>query len=280
MPIRSHRPRCRSRHDASRGAEGSDALVNPSHGSRPRGIRFRSSAAAPDGAQPAGAHAAPSTRVAHRGPSSARTLAVTAVLTLCVTTALVVGVGWSIGKNLRESTATAASPAAAWNGTHGMVTTASETDAEALRSQGWTLPTLSTAGYRVVSMARGEVSGQPMVEITLDNEHNTVQVIEQRGRVDPGNPVDGVTGLPVSAEGLRDSAVAGARLWVVRSQPWRAVLAGSDVVYTVTSDASPSALSRILTLVAAEERGRVALPGSDPEPFADTVLAGLREIFR
>lgn len=202
------------------------------------------------------------------------------MLTLCVTTALVVGVGWSIGKNLRDGTAAAASPAAAWNGTHGMVTTASETDAETLRAEGWTLPTLAADGYKVVSMAQGEVAGQPVVVITLDDDRHTVRVIEQRGRVDPANPVDGVTGLPVSAEGLRDSAVAGAQLWVVRSQPWRAVLAREDVVYTVVSDASPSTLSRTLTLVAAEERGRVSLPGSEPEGFGDTVLAGLREIFR
>ena len=127
-------------------------------------------------------------------------------------------------------------------------------------------------------MVQGEIAGQPMVVITLVDDQHSVKIIEQRGEVNPNNPVDGATGLPVSAEGLHESAVEGTQLWVVRSQPWRAVMARDDVVYTVTTDASPSTLSRTLTLVAAEERGRVTMVGSEPDGFATTVLDGLREI--
>lgn len=206
-------------------------------------------------------------------------MAFATTVALCVTAALLVGVGWAVGSKLKDSDNVAAPPAAAaWNGSHGMITTTSETDAQSLRSEGWTLPTLAAEGYQVQSMVQGEVAGQPMVEITLVNDHHRVQIIEQRGRVNSDNPLDGATGLPVSAEGLHESAVAGTQLWVARSEPWRAVMARGDVVYTVTTDSSPSTLSRTLTLVAAEERGRVTLPGSEPDGFGTTVLDGLREI--
>ena len=200
-------------------------------------------------------------------------------MALCVTAALLVGVGWSVGHKLNSSGNADVSPAAAaWNGSQGMIKTATETDAQALRAEGWTLPSLASEGYQVESMVQGEVAGQPMVAITLVNDQHSVQVIEQRGHVNPDNPVDGATGLPVSAEGLHESAVESTQLWVVRSEPWRAVMSRDDVVYTVMTDASPSALSRTLTLVAAEERGRVTLPGSEPNGFGSTVLDGLREI--
>ncbi|MEX3508616.1 hypothetical protein VVR84_03600 [Kocuria carniphila] len=208
-----------------------------------------------------------------------RTVMFATTVALCVTAALLIGVGWSVGNRLNGSGAEDAPPAAAaWNGSHGMIKTTTETDAQSLRAEGWTLPSLGSEGYQVESMVQGEVAGQPMVAITLVNDHHRVQVIEQRGDVNPDNPVDGATGLPVSAEGLHESAVEGTQLWVVRSEPWRAVMARDDVVYTVMTDASPSTLSRTLTLVAAEERGRVALPGSEPDGFGTTVLDGLREI--
>lgn len=210
--------------------------------------------------------------------TSRHPLALGAVVALCVTTALVVGVGWAVGHGSPVSAGQQTSLAASWQGSQGVATIATEADARALRGQGWTLPTLSSAGYRVTNMVRGDVAGQPAVVITLRNHSEQVAVIEQRGDVNPDNPVDGTTGLPVSAEGLSEPALGGARLWVVRSDPWRAVMARQDVVYTVVSDASPATLSRTLTLVAAEERGRVTLPGSEPNGFAETVLHGLRRI--
>ncbi|WP_016997555.1 hypothetical protein [Kocuria atrinae] len=213
-------------------------------------------------------------RVPHR-----RTVLFATTVALCVTAALLVGVGWTVGNKLNSTDAENTPPAAAaWNGSGGMITTTTETDAQSLRAEGWTLPSLASEGYQVESMVQGEVAGQPMVAITLVNDHHRVQVIEQRGDVNPNNPVDGATGLPVSAEGLHESAVEGTQLWVVRSEPWRAVMSRDDVVYTVMTDASPSTLSRTLTLVAAEERGRVTLPGSEPDGFGTTVLDGLREI--
>lgn len=219
-------------------------------------------------------HATRTRRLPHR-----RTVAFATTVALCVTAALLVGVGWSVGSKLNSSDGAHTPPAAAaWNGNHGMIKTTTETDAQSLRAEGWTLPSLASEGYQVESMVQGEVAGQPMVAITLVNDRHSVHVIEQRGEVNPSNPVDGATGLPVSAEGLHESAVEGTQLWVVRSEPWRAVMARDDVVYTVMTDASPSTLSRTLTLVAAEERGRVTLPGSEPDGFGTTVLDGLREI--
>lgn len=215
---------------------------------------------------------------ARRAPHR-RTVIFATTVALCVTTALLVGVGWSVGNKLNSSGGVNTPPAAAaWNGSHGMIKTATETDAQSLRAEGWTLPSLASEGYQVESMVQGEIAGQPMVVITLVNDQHSVEIIEQRGEVNPNNPVDGATGLPVSAEGLHEPAVEGTQLWVVRSEPWRAVMARDDVVYTVTTDASPSTLSRTLTLVAAEERGRVTMVGSEQDGFGTTVLDGLREI--
>ncbi len=215
----------------------------------------------------------------NRRAPNRRTVIFATTVALCVTAALLVGVGWSVGHKLKSSGAAHTPPAAAaWDGSHGMIKTTTEADAQSLRADGWTLPSLASEGYQVESMVQGEVAGQPMVVITLVNDQHSVQVIEQRGEVNPNNPVDGATGLPVSAEGLHESAVEGTQLWVVRSEPWRAVMSRDDVVYTVMTDASPSTLSRTLTLVAAEERGRVTLPGSEPDGFGTTVLDGLREI--
>ena len=88
-----------------------------------------------------------------------------------------------------------------------MIKTATETDAQSLCAEGWTLPSLASEGYQVESMVQGEIAGQPMVVITLVNDQHSVEIIEQRGEVNPNNPVDGATGLPVSAEGLHESAV-------------------------------------------------------------------------
>lgn len=204
-----------------------------------------------------------------------------AAATVSAVLTLVLGTGYAVGR-----TALAASPdggreqvpVSAWHGTHGVLH-ADEMSADALRAEGWTLPTLASDGYQVVSMTRGTLSGHPVVAVRLHRGEDEVVVVEQRGRVDRENPMDGLTGLPVSAEGLESVAVAGVPLWVDAGPPWRAVLVGDEVVYTVSGDTGPAAMAHTVGLVVADERGRVVEPSAADPGVVGTVLAGLREIF-
>ncbi|MCJ8503864.1 hypothetical protein MRU69_03155 [Kocuria flava] len=192
---------------------------------------------------------------------------------------LLLGSGWVVGRSaaLREPAAER-TPVAAWTGTGGVLH-ADESSAQRLRAEGWTLPTLASDGYRVRSMTQGSLAGRPAVTIELQRGASDVVVVEQRGDVDAANPVDGLTGLPVSAGDLQPSAVAGVALWADPGPPWRVVLAGDDVVYTVSADTGPSSMSHVVALVVADERGRVAGPVEDEPGVLRTIGTGLREIF-
>lgn len=201
--------------------------------------------------------------------------ALSAVLTL------VLGSGYAVGRTVVGASPEGSHeqvPVSVWQGTGGVLH-ADEASADRLRAEGWTLPTLASDGYQVVSMARGTLSGHPVVSVRLQRGKDDVVVVEQRGRVDRENPMDGITGLPVSAEGLESAAVAGVPLWVDPGPPWRAVLVGDSVVYTVTADTGPSAMAHTVNLVAADERGRVVTPTEDDPGVARTVVVGLGEIF-
>ena len=217
-------------------------------------------------------------RTAPARPSSAVPVAaatVSAVLTL------VLGSGYAVGRTAVMQSAHSAEervPVSAWHGTHGVLH-ADEVSADLLRTEGWTLPTLASDGFRVVSMTRGALSGHPVVAVRLHRGEDEVVVVEQRGGVDRENPMDGLTGLPVSAEGLERVAVEGVPLWVDAGPPWRAVLVGDEVVYTVSGDSGPSAMAHTVGLVVADERGRVVEPSPGDPGVVETVLVGLREIF-
>ncbi|MFI7481047.1 hypothetical protein ACH9EU_01390 [Kocuria sp. M1R5S2] len=194
---------------------------------------------------------------------------------------LLLGSGYAVGRTVVATAPEAGSeraPVSVWHGTGGVLH-ADEGSAERLRAEGWTLPTLAADGYRVVSMTRGSLAGHPIVSVRLQRGGHDVVVVEQRGRVDRQNPMDGITGLPVSAEGLERSAVAGVPLWVDDGPPWRAVLVGEDVVYTVSADTGPSAMAHTVSLVVADDRGRVEEPEAEDPGLARTVVVGLQEIF-
>ena len=91
--------------------------------------------------------------------------------------------------------------------------------------------------------------------------------------------MDGVSQLPVSAEGMHESAVSGSRLWVERGEPWRAVMVRPDAVYTVTSDTPPATMAQTVSAIVAEDRGRVSLPSETDDSFGATVQDGLRAMF-
>ncbi|MFI7496448.1 hypothetical protein ACH9D2_17230 [Kocuria sp. M4R2S49] len=204
-----------------------------------------------------------------------------AAATVSAVLTLLLGTGYAVGRTVvAESPAGGAErvPVSAWHGTQGVLH-ADEVSADGLRAEGWTLPTLASDGYRVVSMTRGTLSGHPVVAVKLDRGEDEVVVVEQRGRIDRENPMDGLTGLPVSAEGLEPVAVEGVPLWVDAGPPWRAVLVGDAVVYTVTGDSGPSAMARTVNLVVADERGRVVEPSAGEPGVVETVAAGLGEIF-
>ncbi|KUG55561.1 hypothetical protein AVL61_05405 [Kocuria rosea subsp. polaris] len=201
--------------------------------------------------------------------------------TLSAVLTLVLGSGYAVGRTALAEAPHGGEeqvPVSAWHGTHGVLN-ADEVSADGLRAEGWTLPTLASDGYRVVSMTRGALAGHPLVVIRLHRGEDEVVVVEQRGRVDRENPMDGLTGLPVSAEGLEPVAVEGVPLWVDAGPPWRAVVVGDAVVYTVTGDSGPSAMARTVGLVVADERGRVVEPAEGRPGVLETVAAGLREIF-
>lgn len=205
---------------------------------------------------------------------------VSAVLTL------VLGSGYAVGRTVVAGSPDGAGdqvPVSAWRGTDGVLhpdeISANEISADGLREQGWTLPTLASDGYRVVSMTRGSLSGHPVVAVRLHRGEDEVVVVEQRGRVDRENPMDGLTGLPVSAEGLEPVAVEGVPLWVDAGPPWRVVVVGDAVVYTVTGTSGPSAMARTVHLVVSDERGRVVAPAPADPGVVETVAAGLGEIF-
>lgn len=194
---------------------------------------------------------------------------------------LLLGSGYAVGRSVVEASPDDSGqrvPVSAWHGTGGLMH-GGEASADRLRAEGWTLPTLAPDGYRVVSMTGSTVSGRPVVSVRLQRGEDDVVVVEQRGRVDRENPVDGVTGLPVSAEGLEPAAVAGVPLWLGEGPPWRAVVVGDEVVYTITANTGPAAMSHTVGLVVADERGRVVEPDAGEPGVARTVVTGLREIF-
>lgn len=204
-----------------------------------------------------------------------------AAATVSAVLTLVLGSGYAVGRTVVAQSAHGTEervPISAWHGTGGVLH-ADEASADRLRAEGWTLPTLASDGYRVVSMTRGALAEHPVVAVRLQRGEDRVVVVEQRGRVDRENPMDGLSGLPVSAEGLERVAVEGVPLWVDAGPPWRVVLVGDEVVYTVSGDSGPSAMARAVGLVVADERGRVVEPSAGDPGVAETVLAGLREIF-
>ncbi|MFC4905212.1 hypothetical protein [Kocuria oceani] len=217
-------------------------------------------------------------------PSRPRSNAVpVAAATVSAVLTLLLGSGYAVGRTVvAESAASTGAaeqaPVSAWHGTGGVVH-ADEASADRWRAEGWTLPTLASDGYQVLSMARDTRSGHPVVEVRLQRGEDLVVVVEQRGRVDRGNPMDGITGLPVSAEGLRPSPVEGVPLWLDAGPPWRVVLVGEDVVYTVTGGSGPSSMARTVHHVLADELSRVAEPAAKDPGVAETVAAGLRRIF-
>ncbi|GAA1759457.1 hypothetical protein [Kocuria aegyptia] len=204
-----------------------------------------------------------------------------AAATVSAVLTLVLGSGYAVGRTVVAQSADSAeerAPVSVWHGTDGVLH-ADEVSADGLRAEGWTLPTLASDGFRVVSMTRGTLSGRPVVVVRLHRGEDEVVVVEQRGRVDRANPMDGLTGLPVSAEGLEPVAVEGVPLWVDPGPPWRVVLVGDEVVYTVSGDSGPSAMAHTVGLVVADERGRVVEPSAGDPGAVETVLVGLREIF-
>ena len=210
---------------------------------------------------------------------SRRTIGLAAALTACLVVALATAFVWNVGRQIQHEQAAASRPAASWSpGPRAMVDTSSQADIRALRAQGWAVPGLAAEGYRVADVRRTHTGQHPAVTITVHNDHDTVEIVEQRGTVRSANPLDGVTQLPVSAEGMHESAVSGQRLWVRRGDPWRVVMVRPGAVYTVSSDAPPATMAQAVRAIVAEDRGRVSLPSGGDEGFGSTVVHGLEEI--
>ncbi|PKZ38741.1 hypothetical protein CYJ75_06350 [Kocuria rhizophila] len=209
-----------------------------------------------------------------------RTIGLVSAFTACLCVAALTTTAWSVGRQTQYEHRAGAQAEATWNpGPRAMMDTASQADIHALHAQGWTVPVLAAEGYRVVDVRQAVSAGQPTVTVTLRNDHGTVEIVEQRGQVNPDNPVDGVSQLPVSAEGMHESALSGSRLWVERGEPWRAVMVRPDAVYTVTSDTPPATMAQTVSAVVAEDRGRVSLPSETDDSFGATVQDGLRVMF-
>ncbi|RKQ37187.1 hypothetical protein C1C97_003845 [Kocuria tytonis] len=209
-----------------------------------------------------------------------RTVGLAAAVATCLCVAVLTAAVWNVGRHAQQEQRAAARPAATWSaGPQSMVDTTSDADIRSLRAQGWAVPGLAAQGYTVADVQQLRTGGQPAVALTLHGERGTVEIVEQRGHINPDNPLDGVSGLPVSAEGMHESVISGSHLWVDRHEPWRAVMARPDAVYTVTSDAPAATMARTVSGIVAEDRARVSLPTQQDEGFGATVADGLRKIF-
>ncbi|MDO4918866.1 hypothetical protein [Kocuria sp.] len=209
-----------------------------------------------------------------------RTLALAAALTACLCVALVTTAVWHVGRQTQQQELLRARSAATWSPDgEAIVATSERADVGSLRAQGWAVPALASQGFTVADVRQVTVGGQPAVTVSLHDDHVSAEIVEQRGTVNAGNPLDGVSGLPVSAEGMHESMVSGSRLWIQRGTSWRAVMVRPDAVYTVTSDAPPATMTEVLGAVVAEDRGRVSLPVRTEEGFGATVADGLRTLF-
>ena len=211
---------------------------------------------------------------------SRRTVGLAAAFAACLCVALLTTALWSTGRQAQQEQLLGAQTAATWSpGPRAMVDTTSADDIRSLRAQGWAVPGLSAEGYTLSDVRQSTVGGEPAVALTLHDDRGTLEVVEQRGHVNHDNPLDGVSALPVRAEGLHESVVAGSRLWVDRGNPWRAVMARPDVVYTISSDAPPATMAETVSAVVAEDRARVSLPSQADESFGATVVDGWRKVF-
>lgn len=176
---------------------------------------------------------------------------------------VLVGAAWYVGGQ-RPTGASASAPrpgldvSLANGGTH----TLSSGDVESLRSDGWTCPDLSTAGYWLESTQLTERGGEPAVVAELRSTAHAVTLVEQhpgpQGR--GAAPVDGVTGRPVTAEAYSRTTRDGMDIWVARSSSRTAstvVFRVADSVYSLRSDTSAADAVKVASVIAAADRAQV-----------------------
>lgn len=188
--------------------------------------------------------------------------------------------GWFAGS--RSTAAVTADPAtvpgSTWAESPGLVF-ADASDIDSLRGRGWTVPLADAPGYEIQSLREIEVAGQPAVRLQLlDQQGHRIEIVEQRGDIDPEHPLDGISGLPSSTAGLAPSSIGSSPVRLRAGSPWKAQIVHDDVVFTLTADTPSARMVRILQHVEAAERAVLEpVPSTSPGP-AETVLIGWKRI--
>lgn len=203
---------------------------------------------------------------------------------LAVSVLLVAGIalsGWYVGS--RGTTNRSASPTVSgstWVGPEGLTHTRSS-DVDSLRAEGWTLPLVGLTGYSTTALRQTSVAGQAAVVVDVDynlSRSREITIVEQRGHVDPEHPLDGATGLPATAVGLKPTSLAGSTVWIREGKPWRAMIVHEDVVYTLVSDVTPPRMVRVLQQVEASHRAVLEQPEESPRGTMETIAVGWQRI--
>lgn len=187
--------------------------------------------------------------------------------------------GWFVGSRSTSSTTSSATVSGStWTESPGLLIT-DVSDVEALRARGWTLPLADMPGYRIDALREIRDEDEPMVRMTVvDQQGRSIEVVEQRGRVDPQYPIDGFSRLPSSTVGLRPTTLEASPVLLRPGPTWLAQIVHADVVYTVRAGTAPSAMVRILHHVEASDRAMLQAAPQAESGAGHTILTGWRRI--
>lgn len=205
---------------------------------------------------------------------------VTVIASLCVLLLLgVLLLGWFSGSRPTSTAGSAATgQGSPWSQSTGLLLT-DISDVDLLRSQGWTLPLAGASGYELATLREIAVAGEPAVQMQLRDQRGSIfTIVEQRGRVDPEHPVNGLVGLPSTTTGLDPAIVDGAPVRVRPGAPWTAQIVHDDVVYTLQGHTSASRMVRLIHHTEAADRAMLIPPPERSSSPRETVIEGWRRM--
>ncbi|NKX53760.1 anti-sigma factor family protein [Arthrobacter mobilis] len=240
---------------------------------------LRESVLASGGASPQVAPDVPAAAPASAASGVRRRVAAAASVALAGILTLTLAGAWLLGGEEELLAGREPSLASVWNSADGIrpaggAATAAALDQEdlrKLRSEGWNCPQLGALGYRLVSATGTAVDGHPAVQIKLSNGTDSIVVVEERRGIEDmagaeldvvsgEEPVNGLTGRTVSADGFWQVDGMDRQMWVRASDTWTVVLDSNHVTYTVWSDLPVSELPDTVNHVVVTEKSRLMLP--------------------
>ncbi|MBT2585993.1 hypothetical protein J7I86_09075 [Arthrobacter sp. ISL-95] len=136
---------------------------------------------------------------------------------------------------------------------------------ESLRAEGWACPELSAMGFHVVSAQATKPSGNPAVEIKLENNGHYATIVEEHLPANESKP-----GRSTSAQ-----------LSVTQGTPWKAVYTMPAAVISYASDLpADTADDAVPEIVRAGESMSMTPAPEDREAWYKRVLRGLQTLLR